>query len=159
MRHIAIAHQHVTNLPLTNQWISSTRINFLTIISSRECPYLITQWYNNGTSLNTVWYNGHYTQYQYWLTLSVWWSRVHKHSCDLIFHNLIIPLLSLRANNNNNNNNKTTLHTYAEINCIPLLMKIDLSTDVLCPSNVFKQFKSFIDHSLTVQSAELVKTH
>ena len=49
--------------------------------------------------------------------------------------------------------------TDADAICMPRVIKMTFRTELLCPSNVFRQLWSLTDHSLTVPSPELVATH
>ena len=49
--------------------------------------------------------------------------------------------------------------THLEAICMPLVMKTALRTDIVCPSNVFRQLQSLTAQSFRVVSAEAVRTH
>lgn len=49
--------------------------------------------------------------------------------------------------------------THLDAICIPLVIKMALSTELVWPSNVFTQLKSAMAHSLMVESPLAVATH
>lgn len=51
------------------------------------------------------------------------------------------------------------LYVYLDTSCIPLVIKLNFNTELVCPSNVLTHVRSDKAHILIVESADDVATH